>query len=253
FQQWLQRLQRLILLDLVGGESCIEQADAVGGALVRERDVRRIVRRQRQRDAADVGLHRIDRARLDVDHELAGVARAENPGVQRIERAYALIRPAIDRQPSRRLFTRICERDRRAPEAGGLVGPVARLARCAPSGPASLFPFPACGGGSAGREGGEELLPPMSAAMFDGSICEYSATRLVSPENSIAFRNAISLRASGSCTASSSIGTSRSTLSSSSTSWREIRAFSAFSSSASRRFGCLISVARNRSCSRSPY
>ena len=72
-------------------------------------------------------------------------------------------------------------------------------------------------------------------------------------ENSIALRKAISLRASGSCTARSSSGTSRSTLSSSSTSCREIRAFSAFSIRASRRFGCLISPARNSNCSRSPY
>ena len=86
-----------------------------------------------------------------------------------------------------------------------------------------------------------------------GSICEYSATRRVRVENSIALRKAISLRASGSCTARSSSGTSRSTLSSSSTSCREIRAFSAFSISASRRFGCLISPARNSNCSRSPY
>jgi len=42
-------------------------------------------------------------------------------------------------------------------------------------------------------------------------------------------------------------------LSSSSTSCREIRAFSAFSISASRRFGCLISPARMSSVSRSPY
>ena len=61
-------------------------------------------------------------------------------------------------------------------------------------------------------------LVAASASTSDGSICEYSATRRVRVENSIAFRKAISLRASGSCTARSSSGTSRSTLSSSSTS-----------------------------------
>ncbi len=83
-----------------------------------------------------------------------------------------------------------------------------------------------------------------SGSISPVSICEYSATRRVSVENSIALRKAISLRASGSCTASSSSGTSSFTLSSSSTSCREMRAFSAFSISASRRFGCLISPAR---------
>src|SRR5947209_5862384 len=41
------------------------------------------------------------------------------------------------------------------------------------------------------RGTGEELLLVPSAATSDASICEYSATRLVSDENSIAFRKAI--------------------------------------------------------------
>ena len=94
---------------------------------------------------------------------------------------------------------------------------------------------------------------PALAATFAGSTCEYSPTRRVRVENSIAFRKAISLRASGSCTARSSSGTSSLTLSSSNTSCREMRAFSAFSIKASRRFGCLISPARFSSVSRSPY
>src|ERR1700733_3906514 len=48
------------------------------------------------------------------------------------------------------------------------------------------------------------LLLPASASTSDGSTCEYSATRRVRVENFIAFRNEISLRASGSCTARSS-------------------------------------------------
>jgi len=101
--------------------------------------------------------------------------------------------------------------------------------------------------------GANALFIAASASISDGSICEYSATRRVSVENSIAFRNAISLRESGSWTARSSSGTSSLTRSSSCTSCFEMRAFSAFSISASRRFGCLISGARASSVSRSPY
>ena len=135
-----------------------------------------------------------------------------------------------------------------------LVGalPVAGWRRCAGFGKQvarSRRPSPAaCTGAAAAAMALAPLLLPASASTSAGSICEYSATRRVRVENSIALRNAISLRASGSCTASSSSGTSSSTLSSSSTSCREIRAFSAFSISASRRFGCLISPARNSSC-----
>ena len=51
----------------------------------------------------------------------------------------------------------------------------------------------------------------------------------------------------------SASGTSSVTLSSSVTSFFEMRAFSAFSISASRRLSCLISPARASSVSRSPY
>ena len=124
--------------------------------------------------------------------------------------------------------------------------PLARLSGSPPS--ASVA------GESAGTSAGANaLFIDGSASTSDGSICEYSATRRVRVENSIALRKAISLRASGSCTARSSSGTSSGTLSSSCTSRLEMRAFSAFSISASRRFGCLISGARVSSVSRSPY
>ncbi len=75
FQQRLQRRQRVAGLDLVRREAGVEQAGAVAGLLVGERDIAGIVRRERQRDAADLGLHRIDRVRLGLDGEMAGIAQ----------------------------------------------------------------------------------------------------------------------------------------------------------------------------------
>ncbi len=91
------------------------------------------------------------------------------------------------------------------------------------------------------------------ASMLPASSPANSATRRVSAENSICLRNATSRAWSGSCTARSASGTSSFTLSSSVTSFLEMRAFSAFSISAWRRFSCLISPARASSVSRSPY
>ena len=71
--------------------------------------------------------------------------------------------------------------------------------------------------------------------------------------NSMALRKASSDTAGGRAKAKSSSGVSSATSSTSVTSFFEIRASSAFSSRASRRFGCLISPARANKDSRSPY
>ena len=187
---------------------------------------------------------------------MADIVHPRDPGIELIEAADGLVFAAIDRRLARGFGAGCGERDRR--EASRLKFRSRRRALaagsvvCVPRGAAE---GDRCAGARCvamfvdllrQRSGANAppLLLPASASTSAGSICEYSATRRVSVENSIAFRNAISLRASGSCTASSSSGTSSSTLSSSSTSCREIRAFSAFSISASRRFGCLISPAR---------
>ena len=59
FEDRLQRAER-IGRDLVGREPGREQAGAFAGLLVAERHVAGFVRRQRQRDAAHLRLHRID-------------------------------------------------------------------------------------------------------------------------------------------------------------------------------------------------
>ena len=133
FQQRLQRLQRIARLDLVRREAGIEQAGAAAGLLVAERNVAGIVRRQRQRNARDLRLHRIDRIRLGLDGEMADIVHPRDPGLERIEAADGLVFLAIDRNFARGFGARGGKRDRGALEAGGFVLPVTAPARCAPS------------------------------------------------------------------------------------------------------------------------
>jgi hypothetical protein len=129
-----QRLQRLARLDLVRSEASREQAGTVGGLLVRERNVTSIVRLHRKRDTADFTLHRIDRARLQLDCEVAGVAGTRDPGVEIGKVADRLVLSAIERGLARLLGTRSGERLGCAFEACGLVASrVGRLVRCAPT------------------------------------------------------------------------------------------------------------------------
>ena len=58
---------------------------------VAERHVAGLARRDREREAAQLGLHRIERRRLGVDRDHAGLARARDPGVEPVERAHGLV------------------------------------------------------------------------------------------------------------------------------------------------------------------
>ena len=60
FQQRPQRLDRLCGRDLVRRQACREQAGSVAGVLVAERNIAGIVWRERERNAANLRLHRID-------------------------------------------------------------------------------------------------------------------------------------------------------------------------------------------------
>ena len=60
FQERPQRAERVGCLDLVRRKTRIEQPGAAAGLLVGERHIAGIVRRQGQRDAADIRPHRID-------------------------------------------------------------------------------------------------------------------------------------------------------------------------------------------------
>ncbi len=129
FQHRAQRGERVGRPDLVRREPGREQPGAIAGLLVAERNIAGIVGRERERNAAHLGLHRIDRVRLGLDRDMALIMHPRDQGVERVEAADGLVLVAIDRKLARGLGTRRGERNRSAFEACGLV----LLARCAPS------------------------------------------------------------------------------------------------------------------------
>src|SRR5258708_33082763 len=106
------------------------------GLLVAERDLAGVIRCQRLRNAAHLGLHRIDRIGLRLDGEITDIAGASDPGVELLELADGLVLAAIDRRFSRSFGAGGGKRDRGAFEARGLVMPLSRGCRA---------PSPACG------------------------------------------------------------------------------------------------------------
>ena len=220
---------------------------------MRERHVAGLVRRDRERDAAQRRLHRVVADRLDVDRDDAGVVGARDPGFEPVDAR------ARSRSARGRSWRRAPLRAARPRAAAASTGDRRLGARRDAA--SAVMPPPVSGrpgevDGAARRRRAARSL--CGDAAVDGSIAPAStpansATRRVSVVNSIAFRNAISRLWSGSCTARSASGTSSFTLSSSVTSPFEMRAFSALSISVWRRFSCLISPARASSVSRSPY
>ena len=76
-----------------------EQVAAALGASVAmaDRHVAGFVVADRQREAAEVRLHRIEAGGLGVDRDHADVSRARDPGVEPVERAHGLVFRAVDR------------------------------------------------------------------------------------------------------------------------------------------------------------
>ena len=107
-------------------------------------------------------------------------------------------------------------------------------------------------GSMAGISGVAGVSAPSGCAISGASSPSFPATRLVSVRNSISARKFKSVSGSGSFSSRSSNATSRSIWSSSFTSCRLTRIWSAFSIRVWRRLGCLISSARSKSVSRSP-
>ena len=94
---------------------------------MRERDIASLVVGNREREAAEIGLHRIEAGGLGIDCQVSGLARAGDPCREAIERAHRLIFGAINLRLARSLYPRVGERFR----GSALPGP------CGPS--------PACG------------------------------------------------------------------------------------------------------------
>ena len=214
------------------------RSEVARAVAVAERHVAGLARRDRQREADELGAHR-RRGRSSRCRRRRGRRRVR----RRSSASSALAR-----------------RD-------GLVASSGRTALLADAWPAST----ATAAGDAGRRRlaadrvcrrrppaasrfGAPSSRPMRPAAAAARRPGLSAMRLVSVLNSIARRNAEQRLGVGSCTPSASIGDRRpARRPSRRTSSREMRAWSANSISFSRRFGCLISPARASSVSRSPY
>ena len=100
-QQRFERGERRVLGHLFRMEPAAEQSLAVAALAVRERNVTGLVRRDRERDAAQRGLHRIDAEGLDVDRHDAGVVGARNPGRETIGVADDFVRRPVDLRRAR--------------------------------------------------------------------------------------------------------------------------------------------------------
>src|ERR1700730_17849572 len=124
---------------------------AIARLFVAERDIAGVVGRERERNAADLGPHRIDRIGLGLDREMTGLARACDAGRELFEIADGVILAAIDRRFTRSFRAGGGERNGCALEACGFVF-------LSPSRFAGWAPSPACGGGwSGGVSPGEQI------------------------------------------------------------------------------------------------
>jgi len=126
----------------------------VTGLPVREGDVTGVIGRERQCNAAELRLHRVDRIGLGLNSEMADIVDAREPGIELIEAADGLVLGAIDRDGLGRFRTRGGACRRRALAAGGLVGPDIGVSS----------PSPDCRGGRGGGTFGEKALTRIALA-----------------------------------------------------------------------------------------
>src|SRR4029077_10343150 len=104
----------------------LEQAAAAVAALtVRQRHIAGLVRRQRQREAAQGGLHRIETVGLGVDGDGAEIAGARDPGFEPVEAAHGLVFSAVEFLAARKVEPRRGEYLRRKRTVCAFTSPLA--------------------------------------------------------------------------------------------------------------------------------
>ena len=100
FEQRLEGRERLLLGNLLRVQAAAEQAIGIAAAVaafaMRERDVTGLVRSDRQCNAAERRLHRVDAERLDVDRNDSQIEGARDPGFEPIDAAHDLVACALD-------------------------------------------------------------------------------------------------------------------------------------------------------------
>ena len=92
-EQRLQRRERLVQRNLAFQHAFREQ---IGSAAMLQRDVAGSSGRNGERDADEIGLHRVERIRLGVERDMAGLVSPADPALQGVEIAHAFIGGAVD-------------------------------------------------------------------------------------------------------------------------------------------------------------
>jgi len=110
-EQRLENFQRVFFLDLIGCETCVEQAIAAAVLFVCKRHIKSFVGRQRERETAQGRLHRVEAGGLGVDRDHAQLMRSRDPFLQAGKRAHAFVFAAIDFLLARGFRARGGERD----------------------------------------------------------------------------------------------------------------------------------------------
>ena len=111
-EQRLERLERVAFGNLIGHDVAAEQraVAALPALAMTERHVARLIRPDRERETAQLGLHRIETRGLRVDGDKAVLARALDPGLEPVEAAHGLVSRAVEFFAARR--RKACSRER---------------------------------------------------------------------------------------------------------------------------------------------
>ena len=213
-QQRLQRGQRLAERNLVFGSAAAEQV-AGAGACGRAAHRRRGPGADGQREADELGLHRIERGGLGVEGDDAGLARLGDPGRRasagrgcRHRRWWSILAPAAASRAQRR--------QARTAVSPALAASAVTAAGAAPASCAAVACRASAAAGAPApdigtvRVGGAlDRRPATRLDRRPASVPVASATRRVSVVNSIAFRKPISFGPSGGCSTKSSSAVGR--------------------------------------------
>ena len=115
FKHRLEELERVLFGDLVRRDAAREQAfaTAVAALPMHQRHVARLVWRDTEREAAQLGLHWVERVGFGIEGDDADIRGARDPGFQAVERTDSFVFRAVDLGLAGFLAARGSERLRR--------------------------------------------------------------------------------------------------------------------------------------------
>ncbi len=114
FHERLHGRERVAHRDLVRQQVVPAEKVALALAAMGERDVAGLARAGGEREADDFGLHGVERGRLGVERDDAGLPGLRDPGLQPVEIAHGLVLRPVERRRLRRVAAARIEGGRRA-------------------------------------------------------------------------------------------------------------------------------------------